>query len=84
MVAPIITAAVAWLHFFAAIAWMGSVMTFGMVIGPTLRDFSAPGRMEFFAKVGPRYVRFSLTFGLLTLVSASASRTCSLVRSSIR
>lgn len=66
--APIFLAALAWLHIFTAVGWLGSVMTFGMVIGPSLAKMTGPARMDFFIKVGPRFTRFAITFAGMTMI----------------
>lgn len=66
------TAALAWIHVFAAIGWMGAIMAFGMVIGPGLTRMSPPARLEFFAKVAPRFLRYGISFAGVTLVFGAA------------
>ncbi len=72
MAAPLIIAALAWLHILSAIGWLGASMIFGFVVGPSLAQFSPQARGEFISKVLPRYVRFgegaaggTVLFGLL-------------------
>ncbi len=68
LLAPIILAAVAWLHVFAAIGWMGAVLTFGMVVSPGVRKLSPSARLEFVAKILPKFARFGVIFAGLTLL----------------
>ncbi len=56
------------LHVFSAICYLGSVITFGLVIGPQLLKIAPSSANEFLAKVGPRFVRFSEGFAGLTIL----------------
>lgn len=62
------TAALAWLHVFAAVGWMGAVMTLVLALGPGLGKMSQTARLEFFANVVPRYGRYVASFSGLTIV----------------
>lgn len=64
----ILDTVVLWLHVFAAIGWLGAVMVFGMVIGPSLSKLSGPSRTEFMAKVAPRFVLYIESFSVMTLI----------------
>jgi len=70
----LLTAILAWLHVFSAIAWLGGGIMFGVIIAPMLSKFSPPASGEFLVKVGPRVALFfqvvagtTLLFGLLLL-----------------
>jgi uncharacterized membrane protein len=55
-----------WLHLVSAIGWLGSVMVFGMLIGPTLPTLSPATRGELIVKLFPKYVRYLQVFTLIT------------------
>jgi len=70
--AQIVLAILAWLHIISAVGWLGASMIFGFVVGPTMTRLSEEARLEFIAKVLPRYVRFgagaagsTILFGLI-------------------
>ncbi len=65
--APLILAAIAWLHIFTAVGWMGAVLAFGIALGPQLVKLSPSARLEFVAHVLPRFTRYVITFAGLTL-----------------
>ncbi len=72
MAAPLVIAALAFLHIFSAIGWLGGLLIFSFVVGPSLAQFSPQARSEFISSVFPRYVRFgelvsagTVLFGLL-------------------
>jgi uncharacterized membrane protein len=64
----ILNTVVLWLHIISAIGWLGAVMVFGMVIGPSLSKLSGSARGEFMAKVAPRFVNYIEIFSIMTLI----------------
>ena len=61
-------------HVLSAIAWLGSGILTGFVVGPNLRKMAPAAALEFNAKIIPKIVRFiqmaavsTLLFGLLLL-----------------
>ncbi len=77
MVAAIVITVLAVLHILFAVGWLGAVIFFVSVIGPTLPKFSPPASLEFLAKVGPPQLRFfgvvatgTIVFGLALLFAA--------------
>jgi len=58
----------AWLHIFTALGWLGAVMFFVMVLRPTMAKLSPPARGELVGKLMPRYARYVISFGVLTLI----------------
>ncbi|MCL4355547.1 MAG: hypothetical protein JRM79_05010 [Nitrososphaerota archaeon] len=64
----LIVTALAFLHVFSAIGYLGSALTFGLVIGPRLPKLSPTTSNEFFAKVGPAFVRFTEIFSWMTII----------------
>lgn len=55
-----------WLHIVSVVGWLGSIMVFGMLIGPTLPALSPTSRNELIVKLVPRYVRYGQVFALIT------------------
>lgn len=64
---------VLWLHIISAIGWLGSVMLFSMIIGPGLAKLSPESRGDFVLTIVPKYVRYSVTFAVLTLIFGVSS-----------
>jgi hypothetical protein len=64
----VLTTIVLWVHIFGAIGWLGAAMTFGMVIGPSLRRLSPQARTEFVVKVLSKFLRHIEIFTLITLI----------------
>jgi uncharacterized membrane protein len=69
----VLTTVVLWVHIFGAIGWLGAAMVFGMVVGPSLPRLSGPTRIEFSARVLPRYARYIEAFSIITLVFGIAT-----------
>jgi uncharacterized membrane protein len=74
MVDQLIFAALAWLHIFFAVCWLGGGTLFVFVIGPAVAKLSPPTSGEFFKKVIPKVLRFfqimptlTILFGLILL-----------------
>jgi len=55
-----------WLHVFSGASWLGAVMLFAMVVGPTIGDFSPATSGEVVVKMLPKYLRFIVILTLLT------------------
>ncbi|MDA4112925.1 MAG: hypothetical protein OK474_02660 [Thaumarchaeota archaeon] len=64
----VLNTVVLWVHILGAIGWLGAVMVFGMVVGPSLPGLSGSTRVEFSARVLPRYARYIEIFSIITLV----------------
>ena len=64
------------LHIFSGASWFGGILLFGMVIGPTIGDFSPATSGEVVVKMLPKILRYMMIFvgltpilGLLTVFS---------------
>lgn len=57
-----------WLHAFGAVAWLGGVLLFGILVTPTLSKLSAPARDEVVINLFPKLVRYIEGFGVFTVV----------------
>ena len=68
MLPAVATAAIAWIHVFGAIGWLGAVMAFGMVVGPNVAKLSPTARLEFFSKVAPKFLRYAVILAGTTLL----------------
>lgn len=64
----LVTPILLWLHIFSAVGWLGAVMVFGMLIGPTLGTLTPGTRAEVVLKLFPKYVRYIEGFSIATLV----------------
>jgi len=64
----ILDSVVLWAHIFGAIGWLGAGMVFAIVIGPSLARMSPQSRIEFFAKVMPKYVNYIRAFVIITIL----------------
>ena len=64
-----ISVALAWLHIFAAIAWMGTAMFLVMVLTPSMIGLSSTSRGELVSSLFPRFVRYVTFFATLTLAA---------------
>lgn len=64
----LIVAVLTFIHIISAIGYLGGAMTFGLVIGPKLPKLSSTTSNEFFARVGPAFVRFVELFAYMTVV----------------
>ena len=69
----VLNSVVLWIHIFGAIGWLGAVMVFAMVVGPSLPRLSGSTRVEFSAKVLPRYARYIEIFSVITLIFGVAT-----------
>ena len=65
------------LHIFSGASWFGGVLLFGMVVGPTIGDFTPATSGEVVIKMLPKILRYMMIFvgltpilGLLTALSA--------------
>lgn len=74
MADPTVIAVLTFLHIASAIGWMGAVVFFLSVIGPSVRNFTPAASLEFLTKVGPRQIRYfagtatsTIVFGLALL-----------------
>lgn len=72
-----VIAVLTFLHIASAIGWMGAVVFFLSVVGPSVRNFTPAASLEFLTKVGPRQVRYfqgvstaTIVFGLALLFAA--------------
>ena len=77
MADPNVIAVLTILHIASAIGWMGAVLFFLSVIGPSVRNFTPAASLEFLTKVGPRQIRYfagtatsTIVFGLALLITA--------------
>ncbi len=77
MADPTVIAILTFLHIASAIGWMGAVVFFLSVLGPSVRKFTPAASLEFLTKVGPRQVRYfagtatsTIVFGLALLFTA--------------
>lgn len=56
------------LHLFSAATWFGAAFLFGIVVGPTIGDFTPTTSGEVVVKMLPKYLRFIGIFTFLTPV----------------
>ncbi|HEY6282604.1 MAG TPA: hypothetical protein VIW22_01625 [Nitrososphaerales archaeon] len=77
MADPTVIAILTFLHIASAIGWLGAVVFFLSVIGPSVRKFTPAASLEFLTKVGPRQIRYfagvatsTIVFGLALLFAA--------------
>lgn len=64
----ILVTVLAFAHVFSAICYLGGAIVFGLVIGPQLPKLAPPMSNEFFAKIGPPWVRFTEVFAGATVL----------------
>ena len=69
MVPPEVNAALAWLHIFAAIGWMGTAMFLVMVLTPSMLGLSPSSRKELVLRLFPRFIRYVTVFATLAIVA---------------
>jgi uncharacterized membrane protein len=55
-----------WLHILSAVGWLGAVMVFAMLIGPTLPSLTSSARGELIVKLLPKYIRYVKIFTFVT------------------
>jgi hypothetical protein len=72
-----VIAALTFLHIASAVGWLGAVVFFLSVIGPSVRTFTPAASLEFLTKVGPRQLMYfagvatsTIVFGLALLLAA--------------
>jgi uncharacterized membrane protein len=75
---PLLYSVLLWLHVFTAASWFGGVLLFGMVVGPTIGDFTPATSGEVVVKMLPKILRYLMIFtgvtpllGLATALSYS-------------
>ena len=61
------------LHVLSAASWLGGVMLFAMVVGPTIGDFTPATSAEVVVKMLPKYLRFLVILTLLTPILGLAT-----------
>jgi len=61
------------LHIFSAASWFGAVLLFGMVVGPTIGDFTPATSGEVVVKLLPRILRYLMIFAGLTPILGLAA-----------
>jgi uncharacterized membrane protein len=61
------------LHVFSAASWLGAVMLFGLVVGPTIGDFTPPTSGEVVVKLLPKLLRYLMVFVIITPVLGVAT-----------
>ncbi|MBI2184358.1 MAG: hypothetical protein HYU39_05300 [Thaumarchaeota archaeon] len=66
MADPLTDAALAWLHIFAVVGWMGTGMFIVMVMGPLMPSLSPQTRGELIIRLFPRIMRYIAVFATLT------------------
>ncbi|MDG7010172.1 MAG: hypothetical protein JRN16_06255 [Nitrososphaerota archaeon] len=64
----LLVTALTFAHVFSAICYLGGAIVFGLVIGPQLPKLSPSVSNEFFAKIGPPFVRFTEVFAGMTIL----------------
>ena len=69
MVPPEVNAALAWLHIFAVIGWMGTAMFLVMVLTPSMLGLSPSSRKELVLRLFPRFIRYVTVFATLAIVA---------------
>jgi hypothetical protein len=76
MADPTVIAVLTFLHIASAVGWMGALVFFLSVVGPSVRKFTPAASLEFLTKVGPRQVMYfagvatsTIVFGLALLFS---------------
>ena len=57
-----------WFHVVGAIGWVGAMLVFGLLVGPTLPSLSPTSRGELVVKLIPKYVLFAQIFTVITPV----------------
>lgn len=65
----VLTVALAWLHVFFAVGWVGGALLITVVLEPTLRVLSPGTRAEFAGKFLPRVGTFMGVFSTFTIIS---------------
>jgi hypothetical protein len=68
MADPTIIAVLTVLHIASAIGWLGAVVFFLSVIGPSVRKLTPAASLEFLTKVGPRQIRYFVGTATSTIV----------------
>jgi hypothetical protein len=63
-----VIAALTFLHIASAVGWLGAVVFFVSVIGPSVRTFTPAASLEFLTKVGPRQLRYFVGVATSTIV----------------
>jgi uncharacterized membrane protein len=64
----LVTAILAWLHVFSAIAWLGGGIMFLFIVAPGVAKMPPPASGEFFLRVAPRVARFFQIVAATTVV----------------
>jgi len=77
MADPTVIAVLTFLHIASAIGWLGALVFFLSVVGPSVRKFTPAASLEFLTKVGPRQTMYfagvatsTIVFGLALLFTA--------------
>ena len=61
------------LHIFSAASWFGAAMLFGLVVGPTIGDFTPATSGEVVVKMLPKILAYIMIFTILTPILGLAT-----------